>query len=121
MRPNINSSKPLDDAQKASIGQWRGTVAAGWSSLDDLLAGAGGADLAAVVKTSRAEVEAAHQRMDQLAKSFDGSGKPAMPAPEDSLTPTTHDEPFDSPQPNPSAKRSPPGAGDLGLSTSREA
>ena len=82
MRPNINSSKPLDDAQKASIAQWRGTVAAGWSSLDDLLAGAGGADLAAVVKTSRAEVEAAHQRMDQLAKSFDGSGKPAMPAPE---------------------------------------
>ena len=46
---------------------------------------------------------------------------PAMPAPEDSLTPTTHDEPLDSPQPNPSAKRSPPSAGDLGLSTRREA
>ncbi|MGJ4928395.1 methyl-accepting chemotaxis protein [Bradyrhizobium sp. HKCCYLS2038] len=82
LRPNINSSKPLDDAQKATIAQWRGTVGAGWAGLDDLLAGTGGSGLASVVKSSRGEVEAAHQRMDQLAKGFDGSGKPAMPAPE---------------------------------------
>lgn len=46
---------------------------------------------------------------------------PEMPAPEDSLTPTTHEEPFDSPQPNASAKRSPPDSGELGLSTRRDA
>ncbi|CAO4177356.1 Fibronectin-attachment protein (FAP) [Methylorubrum aminovorans] len=45
---------------------------------------------------------------------------PAMPAPEDSLTPTTNEEPVDSPQPNASAKRGPPGSGELGLSTRRE-
>ncbi len=45
---------------------------------------------------------------------------PAMPAPEDSLTPTTNEDPVDSPQPNASAKRGPPGSGELGLSTRRE-
>ncbi|MGA4552804.1 hypothetical protein [Methylorubrum aminovorans] len=45
---------------------------------------------------------------------------PAMPAPEDSLTLTTNEEPVDSPQPNASAKRGPPGSGELGLSTRRE-
>ncbi|MGJ4900399.1 methyl-accepting chemotaxis protein [Bradyrhizobium sp. HKCCYLS2058] len=82
LRPNINASKPLDDTQKGAVAQWRGTVAAGWSGLDDLLAGGGSTALAGAVKTSHAEVEAAHQRMDQLTKGFDGSGKPAMPAPE---------------------------------------
>ncbi len=50
-----------------------------------------------------------------------GDPRPAMPAPEDSPTPTTHEEPIDSPQPNASAKRNPPGPGELGLSTRREA
>ena len=45
---------------------------------------------------------------------------PAMPAPEDSPTPTTNEEPVDSPQPNASAKRGPPGPGELGLSSRRE-
>lgn len=45
---------------------------------------------------------------------------PAMPAPEDSRTPTTDQEPVDSPQPNCSAKRSPPNSGELGLSTRRD-
>ncbi|GLH75188.1 methyl-accepting chemotaxis protein [Bradyrhizobium sp. SSBR45G] len=79
LRPNINNSKPLDDAQKTSVAQGRGTINAGWSGLDDLTAGAGGAALATAVKTSRGEVEAAHQRMDQIIKGLDGSGKPVMP------------------------------------------
>ncbi|MGN7123177.1 hypothetical protein [Methylorubrum thiocyanatum] len=45
---------------------------------------------------------------------------PAMSAPEDSLTPTTNEEPIDSPQPNASLKRNPPGPGEVGLSTDRE-
>jgi hypothetical protein len=44
---------------------------------------------------------------------------PPMPAPEDSATPTTREEPIDSPQPNASAKRRPPEAGELGLTTRR--
>nr|WP_082482322.1 hypothetical protein [Methylobacterium sp. Leaf123] len=44
---------------------------------------------------------------------------PAMPAPEDSPTPTTHEEPVDSPQPNASVKREAPDAGEIGLSTRR--
>ncbi|ARO56555.1 hypothetical protein B2G69_22050 [Methylorubrum zatmanii] len=44
---------------------------------------------------------------------------PAMPAPEDSPTPTTHEEPVDSPQPNASVKRDAPGPGEIGLSTKR--
>ncbi|UFZ05391.1 methyl-accepting chemotaxis protein [Bradyrhizobium ontarionense] len=82
LRPNINSSKPLEEAQKSSIAQGRGTINAGWSGLDDLMAGAAGSALAIVVKTSRVEVDAAHQRMDQITKGLDGSGKPVMPAPE---------------------------------------
>lgn len=44
---------------------------------------------------------------------------PAMPAPEDSPTPTTHEEPVDSPQPNASAKREAPGSSRIGLATRR--
>ncbi len=45
---------------------------------------------------------------------------PPMPAPEDSATPATREEPIDSPQPNASAKRGPPPAGEIGLGTRRE-
>ncbi|MGC2781022.1 MAG: methyl-accepting chemotaxis protein [Bradyrhizobium sp.] len=82
LRPNVNSSKPLDDTQKLQVAQWRSAVSAGWTGLDDLLSAAGGSELAAVVKTSRAEIDAAHQRIDEVIKGLDGSGKPAMPAPE---------------------------------------
>ena len=44
---------------------------------------------------------------------------PAMPAPEDSPTPTTHEEPVDSPQPNASVKREAPRPSEIGLSTKR--
>ena len=44
---------------------------------------------------------------------------PPMPAPEDSATPTTRDEPIDSPHLNASPKREAPKAGELGLSTKR--
>ncbi|KAB1070392.1 hypothetical protein [Methylobacterium planeticum] len=44
---------------------------------------------------------------------------PPMPAPEDSATPTTDEEPIDSPQPNASIERDPPAPGHSGLSTDR--
>ncbi|WP_348644085.1 hypothetical protein [Methylobacterium sp. WL12] len=42
-----------------------------------------------------------------------------MPADEGSATPTTHEEPIDSPQPNASVKRDPPSDEKPGLSTKR--
>ncbi|AYO85189.1 hypothetical protein WYO_5660 [Methylobacterium sp. GXF4] len=44
---------------------------------------------------------------------------PPMPAPEDSPTPTTREEPVDSPHLNASLKRPAPGPGEQGLSTKR--
>lgn len=44
---------------------------------------------------------------------------PPMPAPEDGDTPTTREDPIDSPQPNASAKRAAPGPGEHGLATKR--
>ncbi|MCJ2120115.1 hypothetical protein MKK65_26680 [Methylobacterium sp. J-001] len=44
---------------------------------------------------------------------------PPMPAPEDSPTPTTREEPIDSPHLNASPKREAPGPGEHGLSTKR--
>lgn len=44
---------------------------------------------------------------------------PPMPAPEDSRTPTTAEEPIDSPQPNASAERAAPAPGEIGLATTR--
>lgn len=46
---------------------------------------------------------------------------PPMPAPEDSRTPSTGEEPIDSPQPNASTKREPPAGGEIGLATERKA
>src|SRR5262249_27352477 len=79
LRPNLNASKQLEDSQKLALAQGRGTVNAGWVGLDDVLVGPETAELAATVKKARAEVEAAHQRMDQVIKNLDGSGRPAMP------------------------------------------
>ncbi|MCJ2092338.1 hypothetical protein MKK67_07500 [Methylobacterium sp. J-072] len=44
---------------------------------------------------------------------------PPMPAPEDSPTPTTREEPVDSPHLNASLKREAPAPGEQGLSTKR--
>jgi hypothetical protein len=44
---------------------------------------------------------------------------PPMPAPEDSATPTTREEPVDSPHLNASLKREAPAPGEQGLSTKR--
>ncbi|MFF9550273.1 hypothetical protein [Methylobacterium fujisawaense] len=44
---------------------------------------------------------------------------PPMPAPEDSATPTTREEPTDSPHLNASLKREAPAPGRQGLSTER--
>lgn len=45
---------------------------------------------------------------------------PPMPAPEDSRTPTTREEPIDSPHPHATTRHAPK-AGELGLSTDRKA
>lgn len=50
-----------------------------------------------------------------------GTPLPPMPAPEDSRTPTTREEPIDSPQPNVSAKRDAPAPGEIGLGAHRDA
>ncbi|MGH1569916.1 hypothetical protein ACRAWG_03650 [Methylobacterium sp. P31] len=44
---------------------------------------------------------------------------PSMPAPEDAATPTTREEPVDSPNLNTSLKRDAPAPGEQGLSTKR--
>lgn len=44
---------------------------------------------------------------------------PPMPADEGSRTPTTGEEPTDSPQPNPDIGRKPPAEGEIGLTTKR--
>jgi hypothetical protein len=44
---------------------------------------------------------------------------PPMPAPEDAATPTTREDPIDSPQPNASAKRDAPSDAKQGLATRR--
>ncbi|MEH3117490.1 MAG: hypothetical protein PGN25_07745 [Methylorubrum populi] len=44
---------------------------------------------------------------------------PPMPAPEDSRTAATREEPIDSPQPNAGAEREPPPKGEIGLATRR--
>jgi methyl-accepting chemotaxis protein len=82
LRTNINTSKPIDEAQRQVVTQGRGTIASAWSGLDELLAGSGATALQAAAKEARAATDAANQRIDQLIKGFDGSGKPAMPAPE---------------------------------------
>jgi len=79
LRPNVNASKPLDETQKQTIAQWQGIVAAGWSGLDEALAGSS-SDLIAAVKEARGKTDAASRQIAELAKRFDGSGRPAMSA-----------------------------------------
>ena len=79
LRPNVNASKPLDETQKQAVAQWQGIVAAGWSGLDEALAGSS-SDLVTIATEARAKTDAASRQMAQLAKGFDGSGRPAMSA-----------------------------------------
>ena len=83
LRSNVNSSKPLDDAQKRSLAQWDGTIASGWAGMGELLAAPDvSAELVTAAKEAQAKTDGALKQIGDLTKNFDGSGKPAMPASE---------------------------------------
>jgi methyl-accepting chemotaxis protein len=83
LRSNVNSSKPLDDAQKRSVAQWDGTIASGWAGMAELLAAPGvAAELVTAATDAKVKTDGALKQIGDLTKNFDGSGKPAMPAAE---------------------------------------
>ncbi|MDH2352906.1 methyl-accepting chemotaxis protein [Bradyrhizobium sp. SSUT112] len=83
LRSNVNSSKPLDDAQKRSVAQWDGTIASGWTGMAELLAAPDvAAELVTAATDAKAKTDGALKQIGELTKNFDGSGKPAMPASE---------------------------------------
>lgn len=69
--------------------------------------------------TNREMVKGAAKAPTGTAPEPNATPLPPMPAVEDSATPTTHDEPIDSPQPNASAGRLPPSRDKPGLATER--
>lgn len=74
LRANINANKPLDEAQKLNVAQWNGIVGAGWSGMDELLAGSEvPADLVSTAKDARAKTDAASQQIAKLTKNL-GAG-----------------------------------------------
>ena len=81
LRSNVNSSKPLDDAQKRSLAQWDGTIASGWAGMTELLAAPDvTAELVTAAQEAQAKTDGVLKQIGDLTKSFDGSGKPAMAA-----------------------------------------
>ncbi|TXM64903.1 hypothetical protein FV222_10640 [Methylobacterium sp. WL103] len=69
--------------------------------------------------TNREMVSAAARASAEAEPKPNTTALPPMPADEGSATPTTHEEPIDSPQPNASVKRDPPSDEKPGLSTKR--
>ncbi|MCK1477363.1 HAMP domain-containing protein [Bradyrhizobium sp. 197] len=83
LRSNVNSNKPLDDAQKRSVAQWDGTIASGWAGMAELLAAPGvTAELVTAATDAKAKTDGVLKQIGELTKNFDGSGKPALPASE---------------------------------------
>ncbi|OPZ00364.1 chemotaxis protein [Bradyrhizobium sacchari] len=83
LRPNVNASKPLDEAQKQTIASWNGSIASGWAGMDELLAAPEvTAEMIGAAKDARAKTDGVLKQIGELTKNFDGSGKPAMPASE---------------------------------------
>ena len=81
LRSNVNSSKPLDDAQKRSVAQWDGTITSGWAGMAELLAAPDvTAELVTAAKEAKAKTDGVLKQISDLTRNFDGSGKPAMPA-----------------------------------------
>ncbi|MGY4233513.1 methyl-accepting chemotaxis protein [Bradyrhizobium sp. USDA 4449] len=81
LRSNVNSSKPLDDAQKRALAQWDGTIASAWSGMDELLASPDvAAELISAATEARGKTDGVLRQIGDLTKNFDGSGKPAMAA-----------------------------------------
>ncbi|UPK35220.1 HAMP domain-containing protein [Bradyrhizobium sp. 186] len=83
LRPNINTSKPLDETQKQTIASWNGIVTAGWTGMDEVLAAPDvAAEMVTAAKDARAKTDGVLKQIGELTKNFDGSGRPAMPAAE---------------------------------------
>jgi len=83
LRSNVNSSKPLDDAQKRSVARWDGTITSAWAGMTELLAAPDvTAELVTAANDAKAKTDGALKQINELTKSFDGSGKPALPAAE---------------------------------------
>ncbi|MEK9968822.1 MAG: methyl-accepting chemotaxis protein [Ferrovibrio sp.] len=78
-RQNINTNKPLDDNQRATLTRNRGVVMAGWEGLDDMISRTG--SLPSVVKAvrdARAAYDKAQAGIDAVIPKLDGSGNPVM-------------------------------------------
>lgn len=83
LRPNVNTSKPLDETQKQTLAGWNGIVTAGWTGMAELLAAPDvTADLVNMAKEARVKTDGVLKQIGELTKNFDGSGRPAMPASE---------------------------------------
>ena len=83
LRSNVNSSRPLDDAQKRSVAQWDGTITSGWAGMAELLAAPDvSAELVSAANEAKAKTDGALKQINELTRNFDGSGKPALPAAE---------------------------------------
>ena len=83
LRSNVNTNKPLDETQKLNVAQWNGIIAAGWSGIEELLAGSDvPADLISAAKDARTKTDAVSQQIAKLTNDFDNSGRPAAPAQE---------------------------------------
>ena len=83
IRPNVNTSKPLDETQKQTVAGWNGTVAGAWSSMDDLLAAPDVAtELVTAAKEARTKTDTVVKQMGEITRNLDGSGRPAVPASE---------------------------------------
>ncbi len=83
LRPNINSSKPLEETQKQTVAGWNGIVTPGWTGMEELLAAPDVApDLVNAAKEARAKTDGALKQIGDITRNLDGSGRPAMPAAE---------------------------------------
>lgn len=83
LRPHVNASKPLDETQKQTLASWNGSIASGWTGMDELLAAPDvTAEMVSAAKDARAKTDGVLKQIGELTKNFDGSGRPAMPASE---------------------------------------
>ncbi|OAF11603.1 methyl-accepting chemotaxis protein [Bradyrhizobium neotropicale] len=83
LRPNINSSKPLDEAQKQTVAGWSGIVGAGWTGMGELLAAPDVTpELVNAAKAARVKTDGVLKQIGDLTRNLDGSGRPALPASE---------------------------------------
>lgn len=80
LRTNVNTAQPLDDRQRYTLGQYRGSAQAGWAGLDELLARSEvKPSVAAAVRAARQSYDAGMRGIDEALGRLNGAGKPLMP------------------------------------------